>query len=566
MRNFIFIISLLSSQFCLSQHSVRALGSGINTQKNEICPILSYDEKLLFFTREGDPDFIKTLFINNVDVHETLTPSEYLKKLRYVYSLIAGRHIEDPSASSFNQDVWFSHKNGEEIHPPTHADYPLNDALPNSICSNMSKDNEYVVINQFSKEGGIEAGFSRIKFENGSSSFPEPIYIKNFDKKGSEINLTMSNDGQQIILAMTANGVSDMDLYLSLKLIDGYYSVPFKLENGINTNYRETTPYISQDKKRLYFASNRPGGYGGLDIYYCERKDYSYKNWSEPILLGQPLNTEYNDSHPYITIDETTIYFTSDRNGNSDIFTAKLIRDDKLPQPISIDINVFKEDSTRIRGEINWVDAYTGENGGFFIARDGTYRFTFKENIPTVFYAINRGYRSDTVLIDPQDFINSGKTSADLFLVMSKNTPKRVVRPAPKPDVVKEVVPPIEDEILPVGTNKTIVLKNIYFERAKANVLTTSYPALEKLARVLNRKKNVHIRIEGHTDNVGDDKSLKKLSQMRANAIKEFLVDQGVEYFRITTVGYGDTRPLTDNLTESQRRKNRRVEIRVMKD
>jgi len=142
--------------------------------------------------------------------------------------MITGRSDVDPVTSSFNQDVWYSHFYEGEIYNLFHPPHPINNALPNSICSHYGTDGGYVVINQFGHEGGVQAGFSIVEKESDEEfSFPEPIQIQDFDKTGSEVNVSMSVDKEYIIMAMKGpNSGGDKDLYLSIKGFQGTYSTP----------------------------------------------------------------------------------------------------------------------------------------------------------------------------------------------------------------------------------------------------------------------------------------------------------------------------------------------------
>jgi outer membrane protein OmpA-like peptidoglycan-associated protein len=131
----------------------------------------------------------------------------------------------------------------------------------------------------------------------------------------------------------------------------------------------------------------------------------------------------------------------------------------------------------------------------------------------------------------------------------------------PDPEVT-EYTPPAVPEAPKAGDK--ITFYNIYFERSKATILSTSEKALQELYDILSKHKNIHILIEGHTDNVGDEKDLLELSWQRAQAIKVYLVEQGIDPVRINTVGYGATRPVSHNFTEEGRERNRRVEVQVM--
>jgi len=560
-----------------AQHSVYKMPYPVNTDVyDEICPILSFDEDELYFTRVGSPDFDKTIIEHGENIYESLPYEKYLAKLNHIFKMITKRDDVDPVSSSFNQDIWYAHFYEGEIYNLFHPSHPLNNALPNSICSHFGKDGSYVVINQFEEEGGVAAGFSVVEKKTDSEfSFPEPINIKDFNKTGSEVNVSMSIDKEYMILAMKGdNSKGDKDLYLSIRGYKDVYSTPIHLGDVLNSPYREATPFFSQDKKRLYFASNRPGGYGGTDIYVSDRLDFTFKKWSEPRLLSRPINSEFNDSHPYVQVDENSILFTSNREGTSDIFYGKLIRDENLLYSIKINVFVVRgEKRERTSAGLYWGEAYSDDWGSFFRTRDGRHSYTFEKNIPMQFKAENRGEISDVVMLDPQELQDAGITELDLELVIEKGKDRVPVfkRPTYKDDSkIAEIEPteeensPLKNSLMPLEVNSTVVLKNILFARAKPDVLPISNKSLLKLANTLARRPDVVIQVEGHTDNVGDSKALLDLSLARANAIREFLLQNGANSSQVKAKGFGASRPITKNRTEDERSKNRRVEIRVL--
>jgi len=572
-------ILLLLCHLAQAQHSIKKMPYPINTDVyDEICPILSYDEDELYFTRVGSPDFNRTIIEGGENIFETKSYEFYLSRLKFIFSQITKNQDIDPINSTFNQDVWYSHYHEGEIYNLFHPGYPLNNALPNSICSHYGREGAYLVINQFGEDGGASAGFSVVKKESDITfTFPQPIIINDFNKTGSEVNVSMSLDKEYIILAMKGTSSGDnQDLYLSIKGYKGVYSKPVHLGNSINTPHREATPFFSQDKKLLYFASNRPGGYGGMDIYVCERLDFSFKKWSKPKLIGRPVNSEFDDSHPYVQVDENSILFTSNREGTSDIFFGKLKRDKELSYEIDINIFIIKgEERKRANAQLYWTEAYSDDYSNFFRARDGKYKYKFTENIPMQFKAENRGFISDVIILDPQELQAAGIREMDLELIIEKGKNKTAVfqRPIFKTEKkLKETKPEKENtealekkDFIPLEANSTVVLKNIMFERATSNVLPVSYTSLLKLANTLKRRKDVIIQVEGHTDNVGDSKALLDLSLARSNSIRDFLIQNGVPHSQVRTKGFGATRPITKNRTEKERSKNRRVEIKVLK-
>jgi len=153
----------------------------------------------------------------------------------------------------------------------------------------------------------------------------------------------------------------------------------------------------------------------------------------------------------------------------------------------------------------------------------------------------------------------------ELFIEKNKNS-KIIFKNTPKKDSLDSTLLKNKDNgLLPLEANSTVVLKNIYFARSKPDVLPRSFPSLQKLAETIKRRPDVIIRIEGHTDNVGSISALEQLSYRRAEAIMDYLVKAGVPSRQIQTKGFGGTRPITNNRTEEDRAKNRRVEIRVLK-
>ncbi|MBK8701622.1 MAG: OmpA family protein [Saprospiraceae bacterium] len=545
-----------------AQHSLRVLPYPVNTEYfNEICPILSQDEKQLFYTRTGSPLFNKTLIMNGKDVFTSMDEDRYYETLAAVYSQIAGKTINNPIHSTFNQDVHVAGMSGDTIVYVTHPGYPLNNALPNSICALFGNGYEYIVINQFEEAGGMREGFSKVRIDSHlESSFPDAIVIDGFDKRAQEVNLTVSSDMGYIFIAMTRAKTRDKDIFMAKRIEENHYCLPIDLST-INTAFHEMTPYLSKDQSRLYFASDRPGGYGGLDVYYAERLDDSYEKWSMPVKLQPPLNSEHNESHPFVLADNNHIYFTSDRAGNSDIYSARLLRSKKIKK-IKINIRTVNEDGRKFPAEIKWGNPYSEnemEWKGYFRSRDGSHTVYVEENQPIAFMAENRGLMTGIRVIDPQELFEQDVEEVTLNLTL---------RPI-KEEKYAEMKSVVEEEmILPFDLKEgsVTVLNHIYFERSTAVVLKESLVNIKKLAEVLQRHPNLVISIDGHTDNVGDKNDLFSLSEDRARSIKKLLVAEGVPSDLILTKGYGDTRPLTDNSTEEKRQQNRRVEITIIKN
>ncbi|MFN8347337.1 MAG: PA14 domain-containing protein [Spirosomataceae bacterium] len=156
--------------------------------------------------------------------------------------------------------------------------------------------------------------------------------------------------------------------------------------------------------------------------------------------------------------------------------------------------------------------------------------------------------------------------------------PKTSTQSLPEKKPVAAVIPPkstpaaaiVAPEKQPENTTfqqlkigKALILKNVFFEQSKYTLLPESYPELDKLVRTMQQRPTLRIEISGHTDNVGDPRLNQSLSEFRARVVMNYLTRHGIAENRIETKGYGGTRPLTGNSTESEREQNRRVEFVV---
>jgi OmpA-OmpF porin, OOP family len=113
---------------------------------------------------------------------------------------------------------------------------------------------------------------------------------------------------------------------------------------------------------------------------------------------------------------------------------------------------------------------------------------------------------------------------------------------------------------------KEFILENVYFDSGKSALKVASHSALDNLVEVLNAKSTMVVEIQGHTDNVGKEEDNQKLSQGRAEAVKNYLISKGIAAARISAKGYGSSQPIADNGTEAGKAKNRRTSLKVIKD
>jgi len=504
----------------------------INTPDyDEIAPVSAFDGHSMYFTRVGHPDFNRTLIEEGENLSEEMNSSEFLNYLSQIYTRLGGRGVYDPIKSGFNQDVWYAVGEDGNFSSVQHPGYPLNNALPNSISSLTPSANELVVLNQFEAEGGMQKGFSIVRRDGDQWSFPEAVGIDNYHNSGTDVSMNMSHDGSVLLMAMErGDSRGQSDIYISFRVGTNSWSEPKNMGYRVNTAAKETTPFISEDQQRLFFSSNRNGN---SDIYMLVREGEGWDEWSKPRRFKEPVNSPAHDSQPFFNSATGYMYFTSNRDGSSDIFRVRIAP----PVPVGVTIKgkvVNNETGKLISARIisNMVKNSTYSN--IYISDDGTFTLVIPRGIHFSIVAEKPGYTTEAdTLFYRSDYVYFKEKE----LVISMN---------------------------PMKPGSKIDLDPVFFKQSKAEILSKSYPSLDKLASYLSENYFVTILIKGHTDNQGDEAALIKLSEERAQAVKDYLVyKKHINPLRVEIVGLGSSDPLTDNSTDALRSHNRRVEVEI---
>ena len=289
----------VSAQF---YDKVEKLGIRVNTEEyDEASPVVNLAGDRLYFTRTGSPDFERGIYENGEDISEGLAESAYRRLLSDIYSQIAGKPVRDPYISPYNQDIHIGRINMERVDSVWHPGYPINNALPNSVLSAAGDSSQLILLNQFYSSGSMYDGISEVKVDSaGEFSFPEPIHFYEFYNLSGNLNLALNRHGTVMVLSMKRNDSrGENDLYVSFKIRDDLWSEPENIGDDLNTPYQEATPFVTQDGRYMYFASDRPGTAGGMDIWVSSRLDYTWKRWSTPKRLTEPINSPYDDAQAY---------------------------------------------------------------------------------------------------------------------------------------------------------------------------------------------------------------------------------------------------------------------------
>jgi outer membrane protein OmpA-like peptidoglycan-associated protein/tetratricopeptide (TPR) repeat protein len=419
-------------------------------------------------------------------------------------------------------------------------------------------------------------------------------------------NLALSADGQTLFIYTDEGGG---DIYYSDLQPNGTWSQPVPLPGIINSSYEEKSITISRDEKTLYFSSNRPGGYGGLDIYRATKD--ARGEWSNVKNMGPKINTEYDDDGPFIDYDGKTLYFSSKGRkgmGGFDIYksvfdeaTNEWSEPENLGYPINTPDNDIYFVSTK-DGKRAYYSSVREDGLGYddifvitvpepVIAAREPEKLPEPEEKKQLFplrYQVNvvesgsgkpldakvrlQGLRDNVVVAGTataagsMEFIIRSEETKDYRLSVELegyafvNQNVRLDGASDRERTVTRTV-----ELRKLTTGVVSVLRNIYFDFDKATFRTESYTELNKLERMMAENPNLKVEIAGHTDAVGTAAYNKILSQRRAEAVKDFLTKKGIDPRRITAVGYGKTRPLASNDDEEEGRElNRRVEFKVL--
>ena len=399
-------------------------------------------------------------------------------------------------------------------------------------------------------------------------------------------------DAQGNFLFVTAcnrmDGYGSCDIYYSVKQ-NNIWTAPQGIGKPVNTGAWEAQPSFSSDGSALYFASNRPGGFGGRDIW-VSYLDTNMK-LSEPKNLGPNINTKYDDQCPFIHADNQTLYFTSNGwpgMGNGDIYISRKT-DTGWTKAVNIGypINTENDDNGMTVSFDGKTAFLSSSRAGGFGGLD-LYSFELPENMQpkktTYIKAVVKDAKSKQLLnasysiidLDTKKEVYKGNTSNGKFFVsieLNKNDALQIQKEGylfySQNINLKETTTetkPYEIEVLlePIAANSKITLNNVFFDFDKNELKQESFVELDKLADLLKKNPTVKIEISGHTDNKGDKKYNLALSQKRAESVVNYLVQKGIAAARLVAKGYGDTMPIAPNDTEENKAKNRRTEVKVL--
>jgi outer membrane protein OmpA-like peptidoglycan-associated protein len=499
---------LLASGFSIEQ-----LDKNVNSDYNELNPLLSPDGKTLYFSRRNHP--------------------------------------ENAGGINDKEDIWYSELDSTGHWKLARNMEQFNNESANFIntISSVTPDGKSAIIvlgNKYLDNNKMQAGVSISSNVGGSWSKPVGLNITNDYNFNEKANYFLTNNRQTLIMSVEReDSQGSRDLYVSFMKSDSIWTEPLNLGDIINTANEESAPFLASDDKTLYFSSNGFSGYGGNDIYVSKRLDDSWTSWSEPENLGPEINSPLEDLFFNIpALSDYAYYSRGVTENNLDIFRVKL--------PILRNPEAW----VTVRGKV--IDGTTGQPVAAKIIYerlpDGKSMGIAQTNPATGEYEIRLpggyiyGVRAEA----------QGKISESQNLDLTNITSDMVI------DHKDFNLAPIK--VSAVAENTVVTLNNVFFDFDKETLRAESFPELNRVAELMKKENAMRIEISGHTDAIGPEAYNLGLSERRAKSVMKYLTDKdGVQAERVTIAFFGETKPLESNDTVEGRKKNRRVEFKIMK-
>ena len=347
-------------------------------------------------------------------------------------------------------------------------------------------------------------------------------------KEYSCANPSLSRDGKTLYFSSNMpNSIGGVDIWKVAVKEDGTFGTPENLGSKVNTEGNETFPYIADDNKTLFFASSGRPGLGGLDVFEIDLTSGEASN------MGKPVNSEKDDFSFSFNSKKNVGFLASNRNGNDDIFGAIPV----CGVDVITVVTDAKTGAILSGAKVAILDDKKNVIATETTTANGEIKYRVECDMPYVVQVSKDGYEGNT------------------FAVSKSKGPTAKVDAALQP--IDVIVTPTE-----------IVLKPIFFEYDKSNITQEGAFELDKLVQVMKSNDKLVILAKSHTDNRGTDRYNINLSDRRAKSTVQYIISKGIDASRISGKGMGELEPKVDcgaDCTEEQHAQNRRSEFLIVK-
>ncbi|MBN1337738.1 MAG: OmpA family protein [Bacteroidales bacterium] len=348
---------------------------------------------------------------------------------------------------------------------------------------------------------------------------------------------TVTSDGSTLyFISDRPEGTGGYDIYKTVLIGDSIWGYPENLGPQINTAGNEKSPFIHTDSQTLYFSTDGRTGMGGYDIFYSRlNKDSS---WTEPVNLGYPINSIYDDVGLFVSTDGKYAYFASnkfDGVGGWDLYSFSLYKE---AQP---------ERMLVVKGTISNV-----ENGDLKEARIELKNVETKEVHEIPVDSVSGDYA--TAVAFRNDYIMTVKKRG--YAYKSKYISTR--------DPYIKASSDIDLGIEPIKVGRSYRLNDIYFDFNSFELNQEAMVVIDEFFRFLDENPTLTVSIQGHTDNIGSEDDNLRLSENRARSVYNHLIRMGIASERLDYKGFGESVPISSNDLEEGRALNRRTEFVII--
>jgi outer membrane protein OmpA-like peptidoglycan-associated protein len=506
------IADIPTMQLLASGILIETLDKNVNSEFDELNPLLSPDGKTLYFSRRNHP--------GNV------------------------------GGANDKEDIWYSELDQSgQWQLAQNMGTRFNNEGPNFIntIQSVTPDGKSAIMvlgNKYLPNGKMLAGVSISARVNGIWSDPKGLEIENDYNFNEKANYFLTDNRQTLLMSIEREDTrGDRDLYVTFIKRDSTWTEPLSLGDIVNSAGEESAPFLASDDKTMYFSSNGFSGYGGSDIYVSKRLDDTWTKWSEPENLGPEINSPLEDLFFNIPASSEHAYYSRGvSEKNTDIFRIKLPII-KGPDPW-----------VTVKGKI--IDKATGQPIAAKIIYerlpDGKGLGVSQSSAETGEYEIRL----------PAGEMYGIRAEGDQKLSESQSMDLR--------DIKEDQTIEKNFNLDPIGlasveANSGITLNNLFFDLEKATLKQESFPELDRIVTLMKDKATMQIEISGHTDISGSEEYNLNLSKARAEAVANYLSGKQIAKDRMTVLFLGESQPKESNDTKEGRRRNRRVEFKILK-
>ncbi len=491
---FITILSgVLSAQALYSRNDKQIcktrLPESINAFQPAILPVLTVDGKLLFFDRK--------------------------------------LHHENIGGTNDLDDIWYSEYSSEtSFTKPKNLGKKYNTKESNVLFS-ITPDGTALIYGTKQSENNYSlAEIDGNEFDNFIS-----IKIDNYYNTAHNFFAYLSGDRQTLLLALKRkDSRGKLDIYVSFRKGDSYvFSEPRNLGKTINTKQTESSPFLAYDNKTLYFSTNGRKGFGGKDLYMTRRLDDTWQNWTEPVNLGTPINTEKDDNGICLTaLGDSAIVTSWDKQTMREGMYFVCLPLDLQPEPYII-----------VAGNVTARNMILSnfDNVDIEVSNDkNNHKEHYKPRFGNKFYCLLPNDVFSPIIVRKKGFDEFG------FAVNSRNliAPKFVYYNASLSKTQKD----------------KIVIGKIYFNYNDEHLNTKARKQIEQAMEKIIEPDEEQVYVIGHTDTKGSEEYNFELSRKRAESVKAALLKYGFKSGNVIVLYKGESEPVSE--TDE---KNRRVEI-----